>query len=473
LIQPLICEAILIGLTGAGLAVVVTFLTFDALLRHVPPVAYRSAPVGVNLRVVIFALVLGVVGGLAFAVLPAWRASRLEVQALMQRRHQRGGGRRGRFGSPMIAVQVGLALVLVFGTVVAGRAFMSVLRVPLRFTPENVITISVTPRDASGRPRQAFYVRVMEAIARRGDVLAVGAAGSIPLDGSLPDDGVYLPGGRMMPAGIVHVLPGYFETVGIRLARGRLPDWDDVAGGSDVFVVSESAARVLFPGRDPIGGVLAGSSGRQFTIVGIVSDVVKSLDRKSESPVYVIPGDATRRLTVIARMRSHDDAALAEIKREVSALTPTTPVTAAWWADDISALTAYRNPRFQTIVLGSFAGLAIGLVAVGMFGVVSFLVTIRRREMGIRLAIGATPRSLVGLMVRQTLVPVFAGLVVGLAATPWLARLAEAQLFAVETRDPVTLAAAVVTVVAAALVGAYLPARRASRVDPVAVLRSE
>jgi ABC-type antimicrobial peptide transport system permease subunit len=164
---------------------------------------------------------------------------------------------------------------------------------------------------------------------------------------------------------------------------------------------------------------------------------------------------------------------LAEARREVGLLAPETPVTGVWWSDSIDAQTAYRNPRFQTLVLGTFGALALGLTALGVFAAVAFAVAARTREMGVRLALGAPPRSLVRLVVREAVTPVVVGIVVGLAATQALRRIAEAQLFEVNTRDPLTLAAAAFSVAAAALVAAYFPARHAARVDPIGVLRAE
>jgi putative ABC transport system permease protein len=476
IVRPMIIEAILISVAGALLAVLVTDLTFSALLRQVPRIVYGNAPVGVGPRVMLFALCLALLAGLAFSVLPAWRSSRLDAQTLILGRYQRIGGRRGRrrqFDRLMIAIQVALALPLVFGVAIASRAFLSVLSVPLGFTPDNIITAHVYPGGEDGAVRQAFYVRTIETLAQRGDVVSVGAAVSLPLDGSMPEDGVpgAEPGKRA--AAIVHVLPGYFETIGIPLSRGRLLNWDDVRGGASASVISESAARRLFPGRDPLGATFTNSRGRQFVVVGLVADVRKDLEREAEPPAYVIPGEATRHLTLVVRTRSRQAAVLAAIRREISALTPGNPVTARWWTDSIGALTAYRNPRFQTLVLGVFAAMALVLTAQGIFGAVAFSVAARTHEMGIRLALGAAPRSLVTLMMKQALIPLAGGLLIGLLVMLWGKQIVEAQLYQVDMRDPVMLAIAILTIVAVAVIAAYLPARRASRVDPIVVLKAE
>jgi len=171
-------------------------------------------------------------------------------------------------------------------------------------------------------------------------------------------------------------------------------------------------------------------------------------------------------------MRTRNAGALVDARRAIGGLV-TSAVTAVWWSDAISASTPYRNPRFQTLILTTFATLGGALTALGIFAVVSFLVAARAHEMGIRLAIGASPGSIVRLVVRQAVSPVAAGLCLGLIATQWLRPVAEAQLYAVDVRAPGLLAAAAVAVLSAALIAAYLPARRASRTDPIAALRAE
>lgn len=175
-------------------------------------------------------------------------------------------------------------------------------------------------------------------------------------------------------------------------------------------------------------------------------------------------------MTLVARMRSRGPHALEDVRREIAALAPGSPVTSVSWSDSINALAAYRNPRFHTLVLGTFAMLALVLTAMGIFAAVAFAVATRTREMGVRLALGAPPRSLVRLVLRQAVTPVAVGILAGIVATQWLRHIAKTQLFEVDARDPVTLAAAVVTV---ALAAAYLPARHATRVDPIDILRAE
>jgi hypothetical protein len=375
------------------------------------------------------------------------------------------------FGHPMVVVQVALAIVLVFGAIVAGRALVAVLRVPLGFSSDNLIVINAQPNQANVTDVRGFYLHAVEVLGGRPDVQTAGAAGSVPTDGFGGSEAVEISTDQR-PVDAIYALPGYFETVGINVLRGRGLTAADV-GGAGAAVLSASAAKALFPMHDALGSTFKTNQGRQFVVVGIVNDVTRSLTRQLAPLAYVIPPPTmTRGMTLVARTRTRSAGALVDARRAIGGLV-TTAVTAVWWSDSISASVPYRNPRFQTLILTTFATLGIALTALGIFAVISFLVAARVHEMGVRLAIGASPDSIMRLVVRQALAPVVAGLCVGLTATQWLKPIAEAQLYAVNVRDPGPLVAAGTAVLSAALFAAYLPARRASRTDPAAVLRSE
>ena len=466
IVRPILVEALIIGFAGAWAGVLVAYLTFGALLRQVPPVVYGGARVGIDIRVIAFALALGLGSGLLFGVAPAWRAAGLDVQALIQGRPGRAGRARRVLARPLITAQVALATALVFGAIIAGRAFLSVLRTPLGFDPDKVVTLRVDPPD-DVRVNE-FYRRAVEALARRPDVVAAGAVTAVPLGDRGPANV-----DENQLVGVEFVLPGYFETIGARLVRGRLPGWDDFNSGARISVVSQSAGRALFPGLDPLGRTFRLKNGPELSIVGVVSDIRKYMDGKGLPSAFALPDNESQvGMSLVARMRGRGTSTLSDVRRGIGRLSPTQPVVAAWWTDAIDALVPFRNPRLQALVLGTFAALALGLNAVGIFAVVSFLVAARRREIGVRLALGAAPRALVHMTVRQALWPVVAGSLLGLVVTRWLSGLVEAQLYAADAHDPVTLAVAIVTVVLAATTAAYLPARAASKIDPAEVLRA-
>lgn len=470
-VRQLLIEAILIGVAGSLLALIATSLAFDALLRQVPTVAYGGAPVGLDLRVALMGLTLGVSGGLLFAVVPAVRSMRLDVLALLQGRH-RGSRGQWRIGRPMIAVQVALAVVLVFGAAIAARAFVSVLRMPLGFDPSNVARLEIGIPTGT-KDVVSFYHQILETMAARPDVLAVGATGTAPLNGFVGWSPIIRPGTKESIAQVVHTLPGYFETIGVHPSAGRLLRWEDAANRGTV--VTEAAARSIFGDRPAVGQTIDAGSEGMLRVVGVVR--APRDEMRSDAPpvrhVHVVPSGRTGFMTILAKVRSHDEATLRSLRKDVGAGIPGMPVKATWWSDDIGAVREMRDPRFQALVLGSFATIAIGLTAVGIFGIVSFLVANRTREMGIRLAVGAKPGALVRLMVGQAIVPVLVGLAAGLLSAKYAARLAESRFVKLDTTDPWPLVIAVVVVLAATLLAAFTPARRAARVDPTIVLRAE
>lgn len=496
IIRPLLFEAALIGAAGAGLAMALAATVFQTLMRLIPPAAYGSAPVGVSGRVAAIATGMSLIGALIFSAVPAWRATRLDVLALIQRRVAPGRVR-AWVGRPMIAAQVALSFVAVIGAVAAARAFVAVANTPLGFSPEGVARIDAEPARQDPPPgpivavrpggisladpppspfdRLAFYERVLDALRASPEVITVGAATALPLDGNAPYSGVKLPSGVTGERiGLDYVEPGFFEAIGASLVRGRFLTDDDARGDRSAALVSDAAARVLFPESDALGHTfMQARTNREFRVVGIVANVRQRLDEATPPRAYVLPQDHRGLLTLVVRLPRRNDARLIDLKAAVRAVVPDANVNAAWWSDDISGVTAYRNPRFQTIVLGTFGLLALALTALGVFGVINHVVVSRTREMGVRVAMGAAPQSLARFVLRRALIPVVAGLAVGLMLLRWITPLAEAQLAKVDTRDPRTLAAAAAAVLLAACAAAYLPAYRAGRVDPVRALKAE
>jgi predicted permease len=468
--RPLFLETLIIGGVAAALAVAATALTFDILLREVPPAAYGRAVIGVDTRVAAFSLMLGVAGGLLFAVVPAWRASRLDVQAVIRRANHRLLTQRHRGGRSMIGAQVALAILLVVGAVTAARNLIGVLNAPLGFNPKNIITVDAHPGERE--PRRRFYERAIAVLKQRPDVISAGAGSSTPFYNLAANEASAV---SRTPFREVQVLPGYLDTLQVRVTHGRLPAQDDFHSDMEPAVLSKSAARRLFPDRLAVGETYETGTGRSFRIVGIVQDEIGSIE-KTGALVYIVPRDVTTPglVTIVVRTRARSAATLAGVRSAVASLVPSTePVSAAWMSDSIEALNSYRNPRFQAVLLGAFAVLALGLAALGVFAVVAAVVAARTREMGIRLAIGAPPSTLIRQVVREALVPIAAGIVIGTAAAQVVGRFAQAEIAALDIANLDALAIAAVVVTAAASLAAYVPARRAARVDPISILRAE
>ena len=500
LVRPIIVEALLLGMLAAAASLLLTSAGFEALLRQVPRIAYGNAPIGVSLRVVAMSIGLSLIGAFVFAAVPAWRTAKADMRGLLQGQERRRIASRAWLGRPLVALQIALALVAVFGAVVAARAFVSVLNTPLGFSPDGVVTINVAPPrptnpppsrvvsvapdriDVANPPRPpdatAFYRRVIDAIKTTSEVVSVGATTSLPLSGSAPYTTASLPGvppeqreGRVL---VDYVFPGFFETVSMTLRSGRTLTWDDLTADPGALVISSSVASALFAGRDPIGQTLIErGTNRELHVVGVVEDIRQSLERAEPGRSFALPAEGRGRPIVVARVRDASDAVLTRLKASVRAVAPDSLVVARWWSDSIAGTNAYRNPRFQTIVLGTLATLAVSLTAIGVFGVLNYLVVTRTRDMGVRLALGAPRPSLMRFVVGRAMIPVAMGLAAGLGIIALVKPLAEAQLYHVNTHDPLTIVIAALAVTFAALVAAYVPARRAASIDLVSVLRSE
>jgi len=469
IVRPLIFEALIIGSVGAVLAVLLTAAGFSALLEQVPSAAYGNARVGIDLRVGLMSLALGLAGGVVFAVMPAMRAARVDVLAILQSRVGRARTP-WRAGRVLLAGQVALAVVLVLGAAIAARAFVSVLRTPLGFDPDRVVQLDVAaPRGTTDFA--GHYRRVVDQLAARPDVVAAGATGTPPMGGWGAWSGIVRPGTKERIASLVHTYPGYFEAIGAAPVAGRTLRWEDAGTG---VVLTEGAARAIFGDAPALGQIVDTGGTGALRVVGIVPAQRMSLadDVAALTHAHTVPAGRTSLAVVYAKMRARDESVLRTLRRDLAGVASGSPISARWWTDSLASGSSFRDPRFQAMVLGSFAAIAIGLTALGVFGIVAFLVASRRREMGVRLAIGAEPRALVRLMVWQALVPVGVGLAAGLLSANWAARWAESRFVRLDTSDPWTLVIAAAVVIAATTLAALVPARRAARIDPTVVLKA-
>lgn len=470
IIRPVLFEVLGISIAGGLAAIAIATQAFEPILEFVPRFVYRNAPVGIDLRVGLITVGAIAAASLAATLLATWFSTRREADVLIR---SAGGGRSStatwRRGRVLVAAQIALTVVLVFGAAITARAFVTLLNVPLGFDPTNIMTSGmVTPATAT-----IDYEQLFRALTDRSDVEGVGGAARMPFDGSAPDDEVPLPDGRRL--GVTYMLPGYFETIRRPLIRGRHVTWDDYRSDPGAVVVSESAARVLAPDGDALGMSFTNGHARQLHVVGIVADAQYNVGWEPQASVYgfAVAPERLRRLNVVIRTTHRSDVLLGDLQNRVRGEFPAARIHVGWWADAISNATGFRNPRFQTIVLTTLSGVALVLTMVGIVGVMGSLVVSRTKELAVRAAIGATPASLVRLVVRQGLVPVAAGVVVGLVATRWASRFAEAQLFAVDTTGVAALATTTAVVFTAALAAAVIPSRHAGRVDPVVALKAE
>lgn len=492
LARQLLGESLALGVAGAGAGVVLAWWVSQALVRlsaaHLP----RLSDAGINLAVLAFAAVCGVGSALAFGILPAWQLSREALnEALSVSGRQSAGTIRRGARETFITLQVALAVVLLVGGALLARSLWALERVPSGFTASQVTALDVslpTATYAEG-DQVPFYERLQERIGAMPGVTAVGAINILPLSGNYDSRGVQIedhpkPDGQGEAPQARSVTAGYFAAMGIPLVRGRWFEPRDREGGPRVVIVSEAMARQYWPGEDPIGRritfnsgipreqqqVVGGPGSRE--VVGIVGDVRHlGLDER-DVPMFYTPHaqqPSYHTMTVVVRSPAAAAGLPSGVRAALREMDASVPLYQVRTLDQVLSR-AVATPRLRAVMIGLFALVASLLAGLGVYGVMSYLVMQRTHEFGVRMSLGATGSDLRRLVLRDGLRPVVVGLGVGVCGAWALGRMVGSLLFGVSAWDPVSYAAAVVLLSAAALAATLLPARRAVRVDPVTAL---
>jgi len=489
LVRQFLTESVLIGVLGGAVGVGVAWFAVRPLEALRPQEAHQLGEASLDVRVLAFALLLSLLSGVVFGLAPALQAGRLELGSSL-----RGGGRgssagreRARAQSLLVVAQVALSLVLLVGAGLMVRSLLRLTGVDPGFRTERVIAVGLPlplPQYAEEHRQTAFWAGYLERVRAVPGVEAAGAVFPVPLSGSASTASFSVEGRPVTPesqvtAGITWATPGYFESLRIPLRSGRLLTDRDRDDAPPVIVVNETMARQVWPGEDPVGKRLSfdevpTDSTEWFTVVGVVGDVrPKELQLAPRAELYLPhlqnPWPA---MSLVVRTRGEPETVVASLRREAAALDANLPLGEVRTLQEIRDR-AVAQPRFRAYLLAAFAALALLLAAVGIYGVVSFSVSQRTREIGVRMALGALPREVVGHFVRRGMRPVVLGLGLGLGAAFLAVRLLSGLLYEVPQTDPVTFALLPAVLVAVAALAALLPARRATRVDPMVILRSE
>jgi len=436
--------------------------------------------------VLIFSLLLCVVTGIVFGLVPALQTSKKDLHETLKEggRGSSEGGGRGRLRGALVVAEIGIALVLMTGAGLLMESFARLMQVNPGFSPKNLTAFPLTlpPSRYSKAELQAqFYRQLLEGVRAMPEVQAAGITSYLPLAGAVrfvfvcPEGRVCEGVGKDPTSAARQVSAGYFETVRTPLLSGRTIDEQDIAGGSPVVVINETAAKHFFAGQNPIGKHLANSRDMvQREIVGVVADVkFNTLDAANVEEMYLpmaqVPWPQT---ALLVRSEANSQSLVAGVRGKIAEVDPNLPVAGISSMEEVVGASV-AQPKLTMQFVGVFAGFALLLAAIGIYGVMAYTVTARKQEMGIRVALGARPadilRLVVGQGMRMTLIGVGVGVVVSLAFTRLLASL----LFGVQATDPLVFSAAALLLAGAAFVACYLPARRATRVDPIIVLRYE
>jgi putative ABC transport system permease protein len=487
LLRQLLVESLLVALAGGALGLLLSLWSLDALVALAGNGIPRLQHARVDVRVLAFVLAVSLSSGVLFGLLPALQGSRLSLQAT--------SGAAGRAASAgrvqrwtlqcLVAGEVALSLVLLVGAGLLLQSLWRLQRVDPGFRPEQVLTLELTtPRPATTRPEQVLEKSrsLLDEVRALPGVLAAGTISLVPLGGVSACPPVSVEG-RALVSGPVPCAEtrtssaGYFQAMGIPLLAGRLFDARDTPERPRVVVINSALARRFFPGEDPVGrriGVGAPAKPTWMEIIGVVGDVHQlGLDQEPAPELYTSQlQEPAWGYTLVVRAERDAETVLSAVRGVVRRIDPEMPVYNVRTAEALLS-GAVARPRFRALLLGLFAALAAVLAAVGIAGVVSWSVTQRTREIGIRMALGAQPRDVLRLVLGQGMSAVLVGVVLGLAGALALTRVLDGLLFGLSTTDPVTFAGGVVALTATALLASYLPTRRALRVDPAVALRNE
>ena len=493
LARQLLVEAFLLTAGGAILGLTAAAFGID-LLAHSRDLALpRASEIALDGRVLLFTTLVSVAAGLLFGAAPALQASAVRpLSALTQGRATADGGTPSRARAALAIAQCALALLLLSSAALLGQSTFRLLNVDPGFAPENLYTARLwlpQPNLPETGPyfehesRVLLFQPILERLAAISGVEAAAAASLLPLDGDRPIrrfeiEGRANEGGELASAVHSQVSPLYFEAMRIPLRRGRVFTEEDRAEAQPVAIVSESLAHQYFPGEDPIGRRLRSGNRRNppvwRTIVGVVSDVrVEALETEPR-PHYYSPlfQESNLAMAFVVRTKGAPPGLAEEISRAVRSADPDLPVYSPRSMEEV-VLGGLRERRLAARLTASFALIALGLAVLGIYGITSYGVRRRTREMGIRMALGAERREILGLVVARgmklTLIGIAIGLVSAFAATRFLRSL----LFEVSPTDPLTFGAIALLLAASALAACYLPARRAARLDPLTALRHE
>lgn len=482
--QQLLTESALLSVVGGGFGLATAFGLVTAVRTWPWPGIYRLEATSLDSRALLFTIALSIGTNFIFGLSPAGRLSRPNLnQGLAGGGRAAGSRSRTRIRSALIIVEVALAVVLLVGAGLLFRSLTALLDVPLGFKPQNVlaVTINLSPTVYRQPAQQvAFSENLLNRLNSLPGVEGSAISTAVPLAGST-DVGLTFdqrsPGSPLFAtnANYFAVTPSYLRVMHIPLIRGRLFRPEDTATSPPVVLINETMARRSFPDEDPIGRHLD-ITGHTYMreIVGIVGDAKQESVKTPTAPQVYEPFAQQPRTAfrVVLRATGNSLALADTVRREVRAVDGAQPISQARLMDEIIGRSLTRD-RFSVLVLGAFAWVALILASVGVYSVVAYLVTQRSNEIGIRIALGAEPGGIQRLVIFQSLRVVSIGLGLGLVGATIVSRLFNGLLYDVRPQDPMTLGGVTILLVVVALAAAFVPARRAARVNPVLALRTE
>jgi putative ABC transport system permease protein len=499
IIRQLLTESILLSITGGALGLLLALWGTDALVAAIPDTIPRAENISLDSGVFGFTLAVSLLTGIVFGLMPALQASKPDLNESLKEGGRGSTSGRHRVRSLLVVCEVALALVLLIGAGLMIRSIMRLRDVQPGLDPHNVLTMQI-PLSSSMASEPAkirtFHRQLLERVHAVSGVQSAAINSNMPLTGEDSEAPFWVGAGpRPAPENIMFALmyptsPGYIKAMGIPLLKGRFLAEQDTEKTQTVIVIDESMARGLFSSEEPIGKLITipgigGIPDISCEIVGVVGhvkhfgldmDVKSKIQYQFYLPFVQVPDlflpSLSQNVTLLARTQADPISMTAAIKKEVLAVDKDQPINNVRTMEQILS-TSISQQRFSMLLLGIFATVALILAAVGIYGVMSYSVAQRKHEIGIRMALGASRSDVLRLVVGQGMALTAAGVGAGLLGAFFLTRLMESLLFAVSATDPLTFIAIALLLAAVALVACAVPARRATKVDPMVALRYE
>jgi putative ABC transport system permease protein len=491
LVRQLLTESLVLGAAGGLVGLLIAFWGSDILVSLQPDGIPRLNEIGIDRHVVLFTLGISLLTGIVFGALPALQMTRGTLSASLKEggRGNMAAAGSARLRGTLIVAEMALAVMLLSGAGLLIKSFGKLQAVDPGFRPEETLSFELSlPRTTYKDDAQiiSFYERLSDRIGSLPGVRTVGGVMGLPLSGLRFNISFKVVGRPQAAPGqepsmeVRVATPDYFRTLGVPLKRGRVFTNADTAQTTPVVILSETAAARYFPNEDPIGKrIEMGWSRRDKKraggeVIGVVGNVKElGLDEEFPAEIYLPMRQwPVGRMAMVARTAVPPMSLADEVKQAVQELDANLPVNQIRTVEAVVA-ESIAQPRFYMLLLGVFAAVALVLAAIGIFGVMSYMVSQRTREIGIRMALGAQGGSVVSMVVRQAMLLAGAGLFVGMIAALALSRTMTTLLFDLSPTDPVTFATVIAVLACVAFLASYLPARRAANVDPIEALRAE
>jgi putative ABC transport system permease protein len=485
-LRLLLTESVILSLTGGCLGLLLALWGTDALLALAPENIPRLSEVGIDGRVFGFTVAVSLLTGIVFGLIPAIHGSNPNLNEALKEgsRGSTGGAAGKRIRSILVVVEVALSLVLLIGAGLMIRSFSRLQQINLGFNPENVVALTLalsSSKYPEDHQRVAFFQAALERLRSLSGVQSAGATTGLPLTLSVSGSDFRIEGrpdpepGTEVIINTRSVSPGYFGTLGIRLIKGRDFTDRDNSDAPKVAVINSDLARTHFPGEDPLGKRITFDEGKSWISIAGVIDDVKQLgqDSRTQPEVYFPYAQATHpSMSIVVRAASNPSSLVAAMKSQIQGIDKDLPVADVSTMEQLLSQSV-SGRRFNMLLLTVFAVAALVLAAVGIYGVMSYSVSQRTHEIGIRMALGARTSEVLKLVITHGMFLTLAGLAVGFVASLLLTQLMSSMLFGVTATDPITFAAVSLLLAGVALGACLMPARRAARVDPMVALRHE